>query len=98
MSEIAGGTLSKLIPQHTRSMRFKWCKRDFMLFGDFKAARSRMSRPILQGGRCYWCHGPFHDEDMMALAAPEKGANRLLCQTCAGQLVPTLSADESHER
>lgn len=88
------GTLSKVIPRHTRSIRFQWCKKDFMRFGQFKAARSRMSRPILQGGRCYWCHRPFHDDDMMALAAPEKGANKLLCQECAGQLSVTQSAED----
>src|ERR1700739_3158391 len=86
------GALSKVIPRHTRTVRFHWCKRDFQLFGFFKAARSRMGLSILQGGRCYWCHRPFHDDDMMALAAPEKGANKLLCQTCAGQLIPTPSA------
>ena len=86
---IAGGTLSKVIPRHTRSVRFKWCKRDFMAFGEFKAARTRMKLPILQGGKCYWCHSSFADEDMMALAGPEKGANKLLCQKCAGQFTET---------
>lgn len=83
---ITGGTLSKVIPQHTRTVKFNWCKRDFMLFGAFKTARAGMNLTLSQGGRCYWCHRPFHDDDMMALAAPEKGTNRLLCQGCANSL------------
>lgn len=86
---IAGGSLSKVIPRHTHTVRFKWCKRDFMVFGEFKAARTRQKLPILQGGKCFWCHRPFGDSDMMALAGPEKGANKLLCQICAEQLQVT---------
>lgn len=77
-------SLSKVVPRHTRVERFRWVKRDFMQFGVFKAARQRMG--LREYDKCWWCKSPFKDADMMALAQPEKGANRILCQPCAGKL------------
>jgi hypothetical protein len=73
--------LSRDVPKHTRTERFTWVKTDFMLFGTFKAARKRMS--LKEYTACYWCRAPFSDDHMLALAQPEKGKNRLLCQDCA---------------
>lgn len=89
---MTGGSLSRVVPRHTLRVRFQWCKREFMEFGVFKEARARMKTPILQDGKCYWCHRPFKDDDMMALAAPESGTNKLLCQECAAPLCDTAQA------
>lgn len=76
--------LSRDVPRHTRTERFQWVNLDFMPFGVFKAARSRMK--LKEYHQCYWCKKPFAEDDMIALAGPEKGANRLLCQDCGKQL------------
>lgn len=78
-------SLSRVIPAHRRTIEFLWIKRDFMLFGVFKAARARMQlNPIFE--RCFWCKTPFKETDMMALAGQAKGANRVLCQDCVALL------------
>lgn len=79
-------SLSKVVPRHVRTEKFRWVKRDFMQFGVFKEARLRTRRSLGAFDKCWWCKKPFEDADMMALAQPEKGANRTLCQPCAGQL------------
>lgn len=83
MSELSGGSLSRVVPKHVRTIRFNWCKRDFMVFGTFKAARLRRRTSLNGFENCFWCKKQFTDEDMMALAQPEKGANTVLCQCCA---------------
>lgn len=88
---ITGGQLSRVIPAHRRTVTFNWCKRDFMVFGEFKAARLKMRMDIVGFSECYWCHKPFEEADMMALAQHPKGANKVLCQECAGSLSPTVS-------
>lgn len=86
MDTIAGGTLSKVVPKHTRTIKFRWCKHDFKLFGAFRAVRER-SQGLKEFDKCFWCKKPFEDADMMALAQPVKGGNKVLCQSCAAQLV-----------
>lgn len=85
-------TLSKVVPRHTRTETFRWIKRDFMQFGAFKAARQRMGLGI--NDKCWWCKKPFEDADIMALAQPLKGANRVLCQPCAGTCSSTTKAEK----
>lgn len=75
--------LSRVVPEHTRTERFRWVKQDFMLFGVFKAARAK--KGLKEYTACYWCRAPFADDHMIALACPEKGTNRLLCQDCGKQ-------------
>lgn len=76
--------LSRVVPRHKRTERFRWVKRDFMQFGVFKAARQRMG--LREYDKCWWCKTPFAEADMMGLAQPEKGANRLLCQSCVAAM------------
>lgn len=77
--------LERVVPRHKQSVVFRWIKRDWMIFGAFKAARERMGLGVY--GHCFWCKQPFAEIDMMALAQPEKGANRVLCQVCANAAV-----------
>jgi hypothetical protein len=77
--------LSKVIPQHVHSVSFNWCVRDFMLMSpEYRAARTRMNKPM---DACFWCHHKFVDGEMMALAQPATGGNKVLCQTCAEMLI-----------
>lgn len=76
--------LSRNVPAHRHVEKFVWCKKDFLVMGeDYRKARARMSTPM---DTCYWCKHKFEDGEMMALACPEKGRNKILCQTCASEL------------
>jgi len=84
------GTLSRVVPQHTRSVTITWLSRDWMLFSTFKNARIGMHLKVYE--RCGWCRKPFADSDMLSLAGRAKGANILLCPACVGELpAPTVS-------
>lgn len=74
--------LSRIVPAHRNTVEFTWIRRDFMLFGTFKAARARMKLKEIYEN-CFWCKKPFADIDMMALAGRPKGINVILCQDCA---------------
>lgn len=77
-------TLSKVIPQHVHSISFNWCVRHFTRMSpEYRAIRARMKNPM---DDCFWCRHAFVDGEVMALAQPEKGGNKVLCQTCAGLL------------
>jgi hypothetical protein len=84
VEEVKPLALSRIVPAHRITEKFRWVQRNFRKFGVFKAARERIKLPVQDG--CWWCKTLFADDDMMALAQPEKGANRLLCQDCAGEL------------
>lgn len=92
MVDFAPKPLSRIVPAHTRTIRFNWCKADFMLFGFYKGVREKRRMSIQSA--CFWCRVPFNDEDMMALAQPESGANKLLCQSCAGQITAVSASGE----
>lgn len=78
--------LSKVVPRHKVTAKFRWLTRNWMKFGNFKAARQRVGLGIHD--KCWWCKAPFADSDVMALAQPETGANRVLCQRCAETMEP----------
>lgn len=78
-------TLSRIVPQHTKSITFVWLHREFQPMGPaFRKARDGMK--VLDS--CGWCQHTFEDGEMMALGGPAKGRNMLLCQTCADQARP----------
>ena len=85
--------LTKLIPARLETVVFEWCKRDFLIMGpDFRAARRRVKKKF---NKCDWCNHDFKDGDMMAIAspkAPTKSGNKMLCQSCATEL---LESDET---
>ncbi|HEX2600082.1 MAG TPA: hypothetical protein VHL05_14985 [Terriglobales bacterium] len=83
MVSLTTGVLSREVPRRTETVRFNWVQKTFQQFGVFAAARKRMG--LREYTHCYWCRRAFVDDDMLALAQPEKGANRLLCQACAEQ-------------
>lgn len=77
--------LQKLLPARKMTVVFNWCKRDFMEMGQrYRDARSKCRNPM---DTCFWCEYRFKDGDMMALAQPTEGLNKILCQTCADKLL-----------
>ena len=73
--------LTKRVPAHNRTVRFRWVKQEFVRIGpSYRAIRARFRNPM---DMCFWCKHQFEDGEMMALAAREKGANVVLCQSCA---------------
>lgn len=90
MVDFNPGSLSRLVPERLKTIRFNWCKRNFMKFGFYRGVCEKRRMEVQS--TCFWCRTPFKDDDMMALAQPEKGANKLLCQSCAEKI---SSADTS---
>jgi hypothetical protein len=73
-------TLTKIIPQRTETVIFKWIKKDFSIYEKFKSVRDRHKLPNYPN--CWWCGKEFKADDMMALAGHNTG-NKLICQECA---------------
>lgn len=76
--------LSRVVPKHTRTERFHWVRLEFMKFATYREARVRMGMSVQS--KCYWCQTTFDYDAMLALAAPEKGRNKLLCPDCGKSL------------
>lgn len=77
--------LTKQIPARTKTQYFRWCRKDFMKMSQqYRDIRAKMSSKL---DSCYWCKYKFVDGEMMALAQPLKGLNRILCQNCANKLL-----------
>lgn len=84
-------SLSKEVPRHVRVDRFRWCVREFSRMSqEWRAIRSKHPKAM---DRCFWCRTRFADGDMMALAQPVKGANVVLCQKCADELLASGHAE-----
>ena len=83
--------LSKHIPARTKTIRFRWCKRDFCTMSQrYRDVRAMMHASLTT---CFWCNRDLEDGEMMALAAREKGGNVVLCQECAAELLETGNTD-----
>ena len=86
-------TLSKRIPARsarTKTITAKWCTKNFTTMSDrYRAIRGKLRHP---GFECYWCGYQFVNGDPIALAHFEHMANKVLCETCAVEL---LGADKS---
>lgn len=78
--------LSKRIPARMRVLKARWCKKEFTVMGpDFRRARARMRSKM---DTCHWCRHRFEDGETMALASfVGKGGNKMLCQSCAEELL-----------
>ena len=82
--------LSKVIPARRETVVFDWCKKEFLVMGpDFRNARRDRPRKF---DKCSWCNHKFNDGEMMALACPEKSTNKMLCQSCATELLASDKA------
>jgi len=76
--------LSKVIPAHTKTVEFNWCKKDWLIMSPiYRTARIGMN--LMDS--CFWCGYSFNDGDLMAIAQPKKGLNKVLCQDCAEKLL-----------
>lgn len=77
--------LSKIIPKRKKIIEFNWCKKDFMEMTDrYREIRNKMKRP---NDSCFWCNYKFKNGDIMGLAQPKKGFNKILCQKCADKVL-----------
>jgi len=76
--------LSREVPRHIHTVIFKWCKPDFMPYCEkYRKPMSGAKPP----NTCFWCGHKFKDGEMMAFARRDTGVNKLLCQSCAAELV-----------
>ena len=73
--------LSKRIPGTTKTITFRWCKREYLQMSpNYRKIRSRCRNRM---DACYWCGHKFKDGEMMALAALETpAANQVFCHVC----------------
>lgn len=77
--------LTKIIPKHTKTVKFLWCHKNWLQMSDnYRKIRAEMKNPM---DHCYWCKHEFLNGDWMALACPEKGSNKVLCEICADTLL-----------
>lgn len=79
--KLSGKVTSKV----TRTETASWCKRAFMPM----SARFREGRKWLRDTMtaCFWCGHKFEDGEMMALACFGNKGNKVLCQSCADDLI-----------
>lgn len=85
---MASMMLSRIIRDRARrrTIRFIWCARDFMeMCPIYREARKKYTKSSFDS--CAWCNHVFRDGEMMSLAQPIKGKNKLLCRTCADELL-----------
>lgn len=81
--------LSKQIPARTMTITARWCKRDFMeMSPSYRKIRCKTRKPM---DTCHWCGHKIADGEMMGLANFYEAGNKVLCQTCADEL---LASDE----
>lgn len=74
------GTLSRIIPQRTKTVNFLWIKREFIEMSQrYRDARKSMGKPL---DTCWWCRHKFEDGEMMGLAAVSGKLNKILCGSC----------------
>lgn len=82
--------LTKQVPETTKTITARWCKRDFTVMSpNYRAIRSKCGSPM---DSCYWCHHKIADGEVIALAALDNG-NKVFCQPCADELL--ASAERS---
>ena len=76
--------ISKRIPARTITVKALWVKKDFMEMSDrYREIRGRLRKPM---DTCHLCRHKFENGEMMALSHLVPGGNKVLCQTCAGEL------------
>lgn len=77
--------LTKVVPARRKTVELRWCKQEFMrMTPRYREIRKNLKSPM---DACWWCSHQFIDGEMMALAAPKKGTNKLLCQSCASSML-----------
>ncbi len=80
MAELIVLTLSKMVPARKKVVKFKWCHKNFMVNDEkYRAIRARFKNKL---AKCFWCGHNFNDGEMMSLACPERGLNKMLCHKC----------------
>ena len=81
-----GMKISKRIPARTKTLHDRWCHREWMKCdAEYRRIRDSLRKGSLQ--TCHWCKHKFKDGEQMALAVFEEVGNKVLCQTCAAELI-----------
>lgn len=82
--------ISKQVPATTKTLTARWCKRQFITMSKrYRSIRATTGNPM---DCCYWCGHKFPDGEMMALAAFNDIGNKVLCQSCADELIGSATA------
>ncbi len=77
--------LSKRIPARTKTVKFKQCVKSFLeMTPSYRKVRSCFRDPL---DTCFWCGHKLENGEIIALAIPERGRNKALCQDCADELL-----------
>ena len=72
--------LSKPVPSRKKVVIILQAKRDFMQMSPrYREIREKSRNPMCS---CFWCGHKFADGEMMGLVIPEKGKNKVLCNSC----------------
>ena len=77
--------LEKLVPAHKKTVAFSSCRRNAFVYDNVFIRVRSGSRNKLD--KCFWCSHPFQIGESIALAIPAKGANKVLCNACATELL-----------
>jgi len=78
--------LTKRVPARTVNFEAEQCSIDFLTMSPrYRSIRAKSRNKMTS---CHWCKYAFVDGEMMSLAITRKG-NKVLCRTCAEQLLPT---------
>lgn len=86
--------LSKWISARTKTVTFRWLRRDWMRMStEYRSIRAKCRTPL---DTCFWCNHKFEDGEMMALASvEEESSNKLFCEWCLRDCVNFMVRDES---
>jgi len=83
--------MPEIVRTKTTRYAIEWVKLEFLPFDEkFRAVRQRHRSTT--PSRCYICHRPFADGEMMALAGCRRG-NKLICRACGETLLAEFRAE-----
>jgi len=73
------------IPAHTKTLTAIWCNRDFTVMSQsYRKIRAKTGNPM---DACYVCSRDIADGEVVGLACFNQVGNKVLCQTCADELL-----------
>ena len=82
-SMIDNAYLSKIVPARRKTIQFNWIQKDWMVMSPkYREMRARCAAPM---DKCFWCGYKILDGEAFSLACPEKGGNKVLCNSCADE-------------
>jgi hypothetical protein len=85
--------LTKYIPAKVKIFEFHTCSK-FMTFNTYLNARNNMKMKTKKS--CWGCNHKFNNNEMLYLAFPKRGVNKLICNNCAKELHTTIKSGETY--